>query len=115
MPQPNYPPPSNEVGATTQPRQLQRWIDVNPQGGKLSRARYYIGLPVFSQAVSWKGVSDIVAAFNFEAPNNFSIVCDISQPPVTKPVAYNVVDIPGGGDSGSGSGIGVQGGNGGIS
>lgn len=58
--------------ATQQPRQLQRWLDINPQGGALQRTQTYITLPVFSVAVSWKGYSEIVASFNFEAPNNFS-------------------------------------------
>lgn len=73
MPTPNFPPFANEPGATTQPRQLQRWLDVNLQGGDLGRGRYYLTLPTFSVNVNWIGVSDIVAAYNFEGPNNFSL------------------------------------------
>ena len=72
MPYPVTPPPSNDYGAFTTPRQLQRWLDVNPIG-KLTRTQGYITLPAFSTAVNWLGYSDIVASFNFEGPNNFTL------------------------------------------
>jgi hypothetical protein len=75
MPPPNYPPPQNEAGALLSPRQLNRWLDVNPQGGRLSRTRGFITMPAFgySNAAQWKGYSDIIVAFNYEGPNNFSL------------------------------------------
>jgi len=69
---PIVPPPANDTGAQTFPRTLQRWLDVNPLS-KLTRTSGYITLPVFSQAVTWNGYSDIVATFNYEGPNNFSL------------------------------------------
>src|ERR1700748_2355871 len=74
-PEPIYPPPQNEPGALTQPRQLQRWLDTNIQGGALSRSREFITVPTFSEPVVHIGESDIIVAFNFESPNNFSFVC----------------------------------------
>lgn len=71
MPLPPAPPFS--AGALTVPRQLNRWLDVNPQGGALTRTRGFIQLPQFTVNVTWLGYSDIVAAFNFEGPNNFSL------------------------------------------
>lgn len=73
MPDNTYPPYSGNSGAMVVPRQLTRWIDVNPQGGNLRRCETTITLPVFSISNSWNGWSDIVATFNFEATNNFSL------------------------------------------
>lgn len=72
MSAPLSPPPTNEAGAITQPRQLQRWLDVN-RVTHLTRTQAYITLPAFSVNTTWQGYSDIVAAFNFEGPNNFSL------------------------------------------
>jgi len=72
MSAPLVPPPASDYGALTYPRMLQRWLDTNPVT-KLGRVGSYITLPSFSQAVDWLGYSDIVAAFNFKAPNNFSL------------------------------------------
>ena len=73
MPFPLCPPPLTDTGAYTNPRELQRWLDVNPVS-KLNRPQKYITLPAFDQGNStWNGYSDIVAAFNCEAPNNFSL------------------------------------------
>lgn len=73
MPDNNYPPFATDTGALIIPRQLDRWIDINPQGGALRRCQTYITLPAFSRAVAWRGYSDIVAAFNYSSPNNFSL------------------------------------------
>lgn len=82
MPFPLVPPPSNDPGALTWPRMLQRWLDDNPIT-RLTRTSTYIQLPIFNQgANTWNGYSDIVAAFNFEAPNNFSLM---SFTPPTNP------------------------------
>ena len=70
---PQQPSPPFVSGALTDPRELQRWLDVNPQGGGLRRIQEYLTLPAFSQAVTWRGYSEIVAAFNYEGPNNFSL------------------------------------------
>ena len=73
MPFPLCPPPLADTGAYTNPRELQRWLDINPVS-KLDRPRKFITLPAFDQGNStWNGYSDIVAAFNCEAPNNFSL------------------------------------------
>jgi len=69
---PLTPPPVSDTGAWSIPRMLQRWLDVNPIG-KLTRTSTFITLPAFSQTVTWQGYSDIVASFNFEGPNNFSL------------------------------------------
>ena len=60
--------------ARVQPRQLNRWLDINAQNGALRRTQTFISLPTFTQAASsWNGYSDIVVAFNFEGDNNFSL------------------------------------------
>ena len=71
MPELLHPPYA--ATAITQPRQMLRWLDINAQNGPLDRTRYYIVLPAFSTVVNWHGYSDIVASFNFEGPNNFSL------------------------------------------
>lgn len=71
MPFPLTPPPASDIGAWTIPRMLQRWLDVNPIG-KLTRTETFVTLPAFSVNAEWLGYSDIVAAFDYEGPNNFS-------------------------------------------
>jgi len=71
MPQPNYPPFA--AGAVSVPRQLIRWLDINPQGGSLERTQAFITVPAFSVNYTWRGYSDIVASFNYEGANNFSL------------------------------------------
>ena len=79
MPFPLTPPPSNDYGALTWPRQLQRWLDDNP-AGPLTRISTFIQLPIFNQGAStWNGYSDIVVSFNFEGPNNFSLKTIVPQ------------------------------------
>lgn len=70
MPESSHPPylPT----AQYQPRQINRWLDINPQNGPLTRTQTFITLPTFSQAVTWRGYSDLIVAFNYEGPNNFS-------------------------------------------
>lgn len=80
MPEPTHPPYSPT--ATITPRQLQRWLDVNQQNGPLTRTSTYITLPIFNVNVTWKGYSEIVAAFNFEAPNAFSLTSLVSELPI---------------------------------
>lgn len=73
MPYPLNPPPQSDTGALTYPRTLQRWLDDNPVS-KLTRVSTFINLPVFQQTdSSWNGYTDIVYAYNFEGPNNFSL------------------------------------------
>ena len=69
---PTVPPPLSDTGAWSIPRTLQRWLDVNPIT-HLTRTQGYITLPAFNVDVNWLGYSDIVVAFNFEGPNNFSL------------------------------------------
>ena len=78
MPDTNYPP--FESGALAIPRQLNRWLDKNPQGGPLRRVDTYITLPVFSVADTWIGYSDIVTSFNFECAYNFSLTLNYIVP-----------------------------------
>lgn len=80
MPEPKHPPFVPE--AMLQPRQLYRWLDINPQGGQLTRTQKYVTLPAFTQNVTWKGYSEIVIAFNFEGPNNFSFTSLTSEIPL---------------------------------
>lgn len=80
MPEPTHPPYSQ--GAQAIPRMLNRWLDINAQNGPLTRTLSYITLPAFSVAVDWKGYSELVAAFNYEGPNNFTLK---SVPVVTNP------------------------------
>lgn len=71
--EPNHPPPSNESGAVVQPRQLNRWLDVNPQGGQLTRTHKYLSISAFTTTSVFNQYSQIVTSFNVEAPNNFSL------------------------------------------
>jgi hypothetical protein len=94
MPQHNVPP--FETGAITKPRQLNRWLDKNPEGAGLQRVESFITLPVFNTTPTWNGHSDIVLTWNFVSPNNFSLT-DISALP-TNPnyilcIAYELSDI----------------------
>lgn len=63
----------------TQPRQLQRWLDVNAQNGSLKRTSGFFLLPPFNIPFVPPSVnpnfqySDIVGVFNFTSSNNFSI------------------------------------------
>lgn len=70
---PDFPHPPFLPTAKYIPRQLNRWLDINAQGGSLGRIQRFITLPAFSVNNTWLGYSDIVAAFNFEGPNNFSL------------------------------------------
>ena len=72
MPYPPSLPPASEGGAVLQPRQLQRWLDINPIH-KLTRTQGYFSIPAFSVENEWKGYSDIVAVFNYTSTNNFSM------------------------------------------
>lgn len=82
MPAPTNSPHS--AGARVQPRQLNRWLDIN-KVNKLTRAQTYFSIPVFSVDVRWSGYSELVAVFNYTATNNFSI--KLNQ--TTLPIAPN--------------------------
>lgn len=71
MPIPTSPPYA--PAATTSPRQLNKWLDVNAQNGPLTRTRTYLIVPAFSVAANWRGYSSIVGEFTHSAPNNFSL------------------------------------------
>lgn len=58
----------------TQPRVLNRWLDVNSQNGPLQRCNTYFTIPAFSITPTWLGYSDIIEAFAFSSPNNFTII-----------------------------------------
>jgi hypothetical protein len=77
MPAPTQPP--YEAGALLQPRQLQRWLDVN-KVSKLTRTETFWTMPAFSVATDWLGYSKIVAVFDFAATNNFSLPLDYDVP-----------------------------------
>ena len=59
-------------GSLAQFRTLNRWLDINAQNGPLERTQTYIILPAFNVNSFWPGFDDLVLAFNFECPNNFS-------------------------------------------
>jgi hypothetical protein len=69
MPEQSHPP--YEAGSLTIPRQLLKWLDVNPQNGPLTRIATYIALPAFSVSNTWLGHSKIITAYNVESPNMF--------------------------------------------
>jgi len=79
---PLVPPPVSDVGAYQVPRTLQRWLDPNPITA-LTRTQSYIVLPTFSVSTVWFGYSDIIASFNYEGPNNFSLQINREILPVT--------------------------------
>lgn len=70
---PDTPHPPFVPGALTTPRQLYRWLDINPQGGPLQRIQTFITIPVFDIDVEWLGYSNIVGEFHVESPNNLSL------------------------------------------
>ena len=72
MPAPIVPPPANDVGALLIPRELQRWLDINPVT-KLDRIGSYLTIPAFSTPVSWNGVSDIVYTIDYNSSVPFSL------------------------------------------
>ena len=82
MPDYNYPPLSTDTGALTIPRMLNRWLDTSYQQGALRRCQTYITLPSFTTTEQFGTVSDIVASFNFEGPNNF-VLTNVTLPTVT--------------------------------
>ena len=115
MPEQTYPPYS--TGGTVVPRQLIRWIDINPQGGSIQRTRGYVVMPAFAIQALWQGFSDIVLAFNFECLNNFSIkdmqlggtpTTGTASPVTSNTPAINVTLVQGGGLTGHGTPEGVQ-------
>lgn len=71
MPEQTHPPYVS--GAVTIPRQLERWLDINPQNGPLKRTETYVSVPAFNIAHVWNGYSEIVGEYHFEAPNNISL------------------------------------------
>lgn len=73
MPDNLYPPFSSDSGALTIPRQLDRWLDINPQGGSLRRCQTFVTLPSFNTGTSFISVSQIVASFNVEGPNAITL------------------------------------------
>lgn len=90
MPEQSYPPYAD--GAKTVPRQLNRWLDVNPQNGALRRCGTTLTIPAFTTTATWDNVPDIVAAFNYEAPNNFSLynIPSPESPNYTMCISYRV-------------------------
>jgi len=82
MPDYNYPPLPTDTGAITIPRMLNRWLDVSYQQGPLRRCQTFITLPSFVTTEQFSSVSDIVASFNFEAPNNF-VLTSVLFPPIS--------------------------------
>lgn len=71
MPESIHPPYVS--GATTIPRQLQRWLDINPQNGRLKRTETFIQVPVFDIDHVWNGYSEIVGEYHFTSPNQLSL------------------------------------------
>lgn len=71
MPEQSHPPYVS--GGLSIPRQLQRWLDTNPQNGPLKRTETFFNLPSFNVGNVWNRYSDIVLAYNIESPNNISL------------------------------------------
>jgi hypothetical protein len=78
MPQPTSPP--YQPNAQIIPRQLDQWIDVNNQNGKLVRCSTFITLQPFTANQGFSNLSQIVASYNFEAPNNFTLTSGYRVP-----------------------------------
>lgn len=85
MPEPTHPP--YVAGATTIPRQLERWLDINPQNGALTRTQGTFTIPLFdfttpaySIEFPYHGATAsptlIGAVFNFTSQNVFSLKSD---------------------------------------
>lgn len=72
MPPPSNPPPSNEPGAISNPRMLNRWLDINPVHA-LERIKTYWSYPAFEIDDNWAGYSNLVGVFNYTATNNFTL------------------------------------------
>ena len=71
MPEPLHPP----YVSTQQPRQLDRWLDVNSQNGPLTRVRGYFQIPSFNAINNvWLGFSHILARIEYSSPNSFSFI-----------------------------------------
>lgn len=71
MPAPSNPPYA--AGALAIPRQLNKWLDVNPVR-PLGRIRGYFQLPAFTATQPrGTGYANIVAVFNYTSDRNFSI------------------------------------------
>ena len=83
MPEPLYSP--FVAGAIIQPRQLNRWLDINPIN-RLTRIHTYFVVPAFTIQFECRTYSDLVGAFNYEAPNNFII--ESENLPIISPVDY---------------------------
>lgn len=96
---PQQPSPPYYPASTTIPRQLVRWDDVNAQNGPLKRCATYLPFPLFAPITpDWVGVADIVAAYNFECQNNFTLpvvipsIATVTNYLVTISVVQAVVD-----------------------
>ena len=82
MPDTYHPPNVN------QPRVLNRWLDINAQGGPLGRTQTFITIPAFKVTGN---PNDLVCVIWFTATNNFSLL-DISpildNPDYTMAIAF---------------------------
>lgn len=54
------------------PPALNRWLNINGLPG-LTRVRMYFVIPAFNVAYTWRGYSELVAEYQYTAPNNFAI------------------------------------------
>jgi len=84
MPAPANPPPADEAGAILSPRQLNRWLDVNPVS-PLTRTQTYLVVPAFNLLTSWFGYSTLIGAYNFTGTRNFTL------PPFDVPTNPNYI------------------------
>jgi len=80
--------PPYSPAATYQPRQLNRWLDINAQNGPLGRCQTYIYIPSFGPfTVGWLGYSQVIGIIWYQATNRFSLV---SRPGAVYPtLPYN--------------------------
>jgi len=107
---PQQPSPPYYPASITIPRQLVRWDDVNAQNGPLRRCAITLLLPTFATIIpNWLGVPDLVAAFNVECQNNFTLpIHTIPQSTVTRDLITITV---GQAVQDNGVGIGAEGNN----
>jgi hypothetical protein len=93
MPETLHPPygPS-----TIQPRQLNRWLDINSQNGPLTRTRGVLNMPVWplNSATNWNGTfSEKVLQWNFKCNNNFSLVVDSTYQAFINDFTFSLLSI----------------------
>ena len=75
---PDFPHPPYNV---TQPRVLQRWLDINAQNGALGRTRGFITIPpltIPNKELFPPYIPDKLFQLNYQVSNNFSLIMSLA-------------------------------------